>query len=227
MLQHLLQFDEKITLALNGSDSLFWDGVAKTATSTVTWIPLAAVLLYVVIHNNNVKKVWLILLAMAVCVLIADQTASGIFKPMVERFRPAQDPYLMYQIDIVDGYRGGKYGFFSSHASNTFALATFVSLLIRHSALVWAVYSWALLNCWTRVYLGVHYFGELLVGSIFGAIVGFVVYWAFCRIGHVEIDTTHRPEIQTATGYKRMDIYVFVSALWITYFYILLRAVIV
>ena len=113
MLQHLLQFDEKITLALNGSDSLFWDGVAKTATSTVTWIPLAAVLLYVVIHNNNVKKVGLILLAMAVCVLIADQTASGIFKPMVERFRPAQDPYLMYQIDIVDGYRGGKYGFFS------------------------------------------------------------------------------------------------------------------
>ena len=225
MLDKLLDLDQKLTLLLNGSDSLFWDGVAQTATSTLTWIPLAIVLLYVIIRNNDIKNVGLIIVAMALCVLVADQVASGICKPLFARFRPAQDPQIMYLVDIVDGYRGGRYGFFSSHASNTFALAVFVSLLIRHKALTLGLISWALLNCWTRVYLGVHYVGDLFVGTCFGCFVGVVVYFIFKRITKLEIDELHRPEIQTSTGYSPEDAYLLLSALLLIYIYILIRAV--
>ena len=135
MLEQLIELDRHITLALNGSSSLFFDGVAKTATSTFTWIPMALVFLYVIVRNNKFRDICFIIVSMALCVLISDQVASGICKPLFERYRPAQDPSLMYMVDIVDGYRGGLYGFFSSHAANTFSVALFVSLLIRHKAL--------------------------------------------------------------------------------------------
>ena len=225
MLDKLLQLDQQITLFLNGSDSLFWDGVAQTATNTLTWIPMAVILLYVIIRNNDIRTIGLILLSLALCVLIADQVASGICKPLFARYRPAQDPTIMYLVDIVDGYRGGKYGFFSSHAANTFSLAMFVSLLIRHKALTFGLFSWAILNCWTRIYLGVHYAGDLLVGMVFGSLVGLVMYILFKRISKVEVDVSHRPEIQTSTGYAPDDAFLLISALLLTYIYVVISAV--
>ena len=225
MLDKILALDQQITLALNGSDSLFWDGIAMTATQTLTWIPLALVLLYVIVRNNDARTIGLILLSVALCVLIADQVASGICKPLFQRYRPAQDPAIMYLVDVVDGYRGGKYGFFSSHAANTFSLAVFVSLLIRHKALSCGLISWALLNCWTRVYLGVHYFGDLLVGTLFGTFVGCFIYFLFKKVSKLEVDASHRPEIQTSTGYSPDDAYLLLSALFICYIYVVIRAV--
>lgn len=225
MLEQILELDQRLTLFLNGSDSLFWDGVARTATHTATWIPLAVVLLYVIIRNNDARNIGLILLSMGLCVLIADQVASGICKPLFARYRPAQNPSIMYLVDIVDGYRGGKYGFFSSHAANTFSLALFVSLLIRHKALTCGLISWALLNCWTRVYLGVHYVGDLLVGTIFGSAVGVLIYFLFKKVSKLEIDESHRPEIQTSTGYSPDDAHLLLSALLLSYIYVVIRAV--
>ena len=126
-------------------------------TATVTWLPAVVVLLYVIIRAGEMRDICLTVLALALCILLADQVASGIFKPLVARPRPAGDPSLMYLVDVVGGYRGGKYGFFSSHASNTFAVAVFLSLLVRHKPFTWVLLSWALLNCWSRVYLGVHW----------------------------------------------------------------------
>ena len=220
-----MQLDQQATLWLNGSDSLFWDGVATTATATLTWIPMAIVLLYVLVRNNDLRNLGLIVVSMALCVLIADQVASGICKPLFERYRPAQDPYIMYLVDIVDGYRGGKYGFFSSHASNTFSLAVFVSLLIRHRGLTCGLLSWSLLNCWTRLYLGVHYLGDLLVGTVFGILVGWGVYFLYKKVSKQEVDDSHRPEIQTSTGYSPDDVYLLLSALLLTYIYVVIRAV--
>lgn len=224
MLDKLMQLDQQVTLLLNGSDSLFWDGVATTATVTWTWIPLSVVLLYVIIRNNDIRNIGLILFSLALCVLIADQVASGICKPIFQRYRPAQDPSIMYIVDVVDGYRGGKYGFFSSHASNSFALCVFSSLLIRHRILTVGLVSWSLLNCWTRVYLGVHYVGDLLVGTVFGILVGSCVYFLYKKVSKQEIDDMHRPEIQTSTGYSPDDAYLLLSALLITYIYVILRA---
>ena len=119
--------------------------------------PLSILLFYLIIRNNDLPGIGGTPLALGLCILLADQMASTVFKPWVGRFRPTNDPSLMYAVDVVNGYRGGKFGFFSSHAANTMAIATFLSLLVRQKSLSLWLYSWALLNCWTRVYLGVHY----------------------------------------------------------------------
>ena len=127
MLQTLNQIDQTLTLSLNGSHSLFLDGVAATATQTITWMPVAVVLLYVVIRNNDLRAVGTIVLAIALSILIADQGASSICKPLFGRLRPTHEPSIMYAVDVVNGYRGGKFGFISSHAANTFAVTTLLS----------------------------------------------------------------------------------------------------
>jgi len=181
MFEQILQADRALTLWLNGSDSLFMDGIAWTATSTAVWMPLAVALLYTIIRNNDLPDIFLIILSVALGILIADQVASSLFKPMVARLRPSHDPELMYLVQTVNGYRGGLYGFFSSHASNTFAVATFLTLLLRRRGVALVLFAWALLNCWTRVYLGVHYVGDLLVGAAFGAMTGTCMFCLYRR----------------------------------------------
>lgn len=182
MLQTLNQIDQTLTLFLNGSQSLFLDGVAATATQTATWIPVAVVLLYVLIRNNNLRAVGTILLAIALSILLADQGASSVCKPIFGRLRPTHEPSIMYAIDVVNGYRGGKFGFISSHAANTFAVATLLTLLVRGRRLAIVLFGWALLNCWTRVYLGVHYVGDLASGAMWGTLVATGIYFAAKRL---------------------------------------------
>lgn len=152
------------------------DTIAVTATKTSTWIPLGIVLLYVLIRMKNWKNALLVILCIAIAITLADQMASGIFKPLVARLRPSHNPELQGVIDIVGDYRGGRYGFFSSHAANTCAVAVFLSLLFRKRIFTIAICSWAMVNSWTRLYLGVHYVGDIMVGLIWGAMVGWIVF---------------------------------------------------
>ena len=108
MLEQLIDIDTRLTLALNGSDSLFLDGLAVTLTATLTWLPAALVLFYVLVKNNDTVTLILTLLALALCILVADQVASSVFKPLVARYRPAGDPSLMHLVEVVAGYRGGR-----------------------------------------------------------------------------------------------------------------------
>lgn len=226
MLDQLIQWDWQISHFLNGSSSLFADGVAMTATATLTWMPAAVVLLYVIIHNNEMKNIFLILLGIGLCILFADQIASGIFKPLVARFRPTNDPELMGWVDVVNNYRGGRYGFFSSHAANTFSVATFVALLVRNRTLSVCMVSWALLNCWTRVYLGVHYFGDVLVGTVCGILVGLIVYAGLFRfVVRREVAVVQsRYDVQTVTGYAVADARIMTFAVLLTYMFVCFRA---
>lgn len=176
MFDSILKLDTQLTLMCNGSDCAVLDQFALIATSTMTWIPIAVVLLYVLFKNNQWKNALIVVLGIAIAITLADQLASGICKPLVARLRPSQDPALANLIDIVGDYRGGRYGFFSSHAANTCAVATYLALLFKNRSLSLALYSWTLLNCWTRVYLGVHYVGDLLVGFVWGLLVGVIVY---------------------------------------------------
>ena len=100
-IQQLIQYDKSAFLALNGSDSTFWDGFMWVYTSTTVWIPLALVLLYVIIRNNKLKEALLIILLIAITITICDRVSSGVFKPIFKRFRPAQDPEFMYLVDII------------------------------------------------------------------------------------------------------------------------------
>ena len=203
--EKLENFDRTITLGLNGSDSLFIDYFAVTATATTTWIPFALAFMVMIFRANKSRDFVCILLAVTLCVLLADQIASGIFKPLFARYRPSQDPSMMHLVDIVNGYRGGKYGFFSSHASNTVALATFSSLLVRHRSFTVGVFSWVLLNCWTRIYLGVHFVGDILAGVVCGLLVGVSVYFLLVRCLSRTQNFSNNL-IQTPSGYTHLGI---------------------
>lgn len=174
-----IETDKQLLLQWNGSDSLFWDGFMWVSTSTFIWIPLAIILLYIVIRNNRPKEALLTFIAIALVITLADQTASGICKPLFARFRPTQAPEIMYLIDTVNGYRGGRYGFISSHAANTFAVAIFVSLLIRSKLLSVVLILWASLNAYSRIYLGVHYPGDILFGTLDGCLIGVGIYMLY------------------------------------------------
>ena len=127
-IQQYIAADKELLLNLNGSQSLFWDGFMWVATSTIVWVPVAAMLLYIIIKNNKIQEALLTIIMIALVITLADQIASGLCKPFFARFRPTQDPNIMYMVDIVNEYRGGQFGFISSHAANTFAISVFLSL---------------------------------------------------------------------------------------------------
>ena len=214
-MEEIIHFDKQLLLLLNGSDSVFLDWVVMTLTNALTWIPLYVSLLYVVIKaNRNVRDVVMIMLAAGLCVLLAGTIDDEIVKPLVARWRPGHDPEIGHLVDTVNGYRGGRYGFFSAHASNTFSLAIFFSLLMRQRVLTIGLVSWSLVNCWTRMYLGVHYPGDITVGLIWGALVGCFVYWLYCRV-------------TIPAQYERRLTYIPVVVLLFTVVYAMLRSWIV
>ena len=192
--------DREALLAVNGSDSLFLDAVVHVLTTATTWIPLYLSLFYLVVRNNNtVKRIVIIVGCAGLCILFAGAVDDLIVKPTVARWRPTHDPVIGTLVDVVDGYRGGKYGFFSAHACNTFSITIFFSWLVRSNVLSFTLILWSLVNCWTRLYLGVHFPGDILVGLTWGFIVGTSVYFFYLRVTrhmraegrcHISIDYT-------------------------------------
>ena len=214
-METIIHYDKQLLLLLNGSDSVFLDWMVMTLTNALTWIPLYLSLLYVVIKaNRNVREVLIILLASGLCVLLAGTIDDEIVKPLVARWRPGHDPEIGHLVDTVNGYRGGRYGFFSAHASNTFSLAVFFSLLMRQRLLTIGLVSWSLINCWTRIYLGVHFPGDITVGLIWGGLMGWLVYRIYLRFA------------KPAT-YERRLTYIPVVVLLLTVVYAMLRSWIV
>ena len=178
LFDQLIAFDKQLLLQVNGSESLYLDRLIRILTNAVTWIPLYLSLFYIVIRNNETAaKILLVLAGAGLCVFFAGSLDDLIVKPTVARWRPTHDPEIGLLVDIVDGYRGGKYGFFSAHAANTFSIAVFFCWLVRSKLLSVALVLWSFTNCYTRLYLGVHYPGDILVGLTWGFIVGTAVYF--------------------------------------------------
>jgi len=204
-LQELIALDKELLLQMNGSESSYWDAFMLVATSVWIWIPLYASLLYVVVKNRNAREVFFVVLAVGMVVLLADQFSSGFCKPFFQRWRPTRDPEIMYLVDTVNGYRGGRYGFISSHAANTFGIAVFFLLLFRCWSVSLFLIAWAMLNCYTRIYLGVHFPGDILCGTIWGCLSGILGYNLFkCYVNCVRINTNN-PRKYTSTGFAIVD----------------------
>ncbi len=219
-LDTLLNIDRYMLLSLNGSDSLFWDGCMLVYTSMAVWAPLALMLLYVLLKNNNIKDFMLLLFFVALVVLLTDQISSGFCKPFFARWRPTNDPMLMYAVDIVNETRGGKYGFTSSHAANSFGIATFIMLLIRNKALSISLIIWAAMNAFTRIYLGVHYPGDILAGTVIGVVVGWAVYRLYLYIQNHKRRNARRDWISdhyTKSGYLVSDVYFLLVIMYATF----------
>ena len=195
MFSSLLELDKSITLALNGSDSIIMDSIMKIITSTIVWIPVGLFLLYYIFRKCGIKSMLLVLGGMVLCILLADMMSSGVCKPLVARLRPSNEPSLASMVDLVNNYHGGWYGFFSAHAANTMSIAVFLSLLLRHRPIVVLLIVWSLLNCWSRIYLGVHYMGDILVGLVWGTLVGWGVYLLLRRYTGHRLDLNTQPMV--------------------------------
>ena len=222
----IIDFDKQLLLSLNGSESLFLDGLVKTLTTATTWIPLYMALLYLVVKNSDaVVKVAMVLAGAGLCVFIAGSLDDMIVKPLVARWRPTHDGEIGMLVDIVNGYRGGNDGFFSAHASNTFSIAIFFALLIRSRVLTVALVIWSLVNCWTRMYLGVHYPGDILCGLLWGGAVGTGIWYFYHYVySRMFAPRDYVSSQYTSTGYQIVDVDVVISVLVLTLIYAIFKA---
>ncbi len=218
-LEQLIDIDKQLLLAMNGSDSLFWDGVMQVYTTTIIWIPFALALVYLLIKNNNLMNFIVLLVMCALVIALADGITSTICKPLFARFRPTHDPEIMYMVDVVNNYRAYKYGFMSSHAANSFGIAVFVILLVKNRLLSVSVVLWALLNCYSRIYLGVHYPGDIICGAFVGILCGVLVYKFYSYIRD-KMRSGSRGWISdnyTKSGYSVSDIHFMLMVLYATF----------
>lgn len=177
MIDFLIQTDTNAFLWLNSQHNLFWDVVMKMSSGKIIWGGFYLALVFALWRAYGWRVALITLLGASLCVLVADQVTASLMRPYFARLRPAnlENPISQW-VHIVDGYRAGRYGFPSSHASNTFAIACFLSMIFRKKRFTLFIFAWALLNCYSRIYLGVHYTGDIFVGAVVGSLVGWIIF---------------------------------------------------
>lgn len=185
MLEKVLDYEENAFLLLNGYHAPFGDQFMWLFSGKVFWMPLAVFFVIMLFYKN--KKHWketlIVLAAIALVITLCDQFASGICKPVFARLRPTHHPEFMDKVQVVFNYRGGRFGFISSHAANAFGFATLTSLIFKYHFYSVMLYLWAIVNSYSRIYLGVHFISDIVAGTIAGLLFGWIVYklFAFTR----------------------------------------------
>lgn len=174
MFNRLIQLDIDLFLWLNSHHNLFFDRVMLFISGKLEWLPLYIILLGVIIYKYRLKSLW-IFISIIILIALSDNISTLLIKNTIERLRPSHNPALQGLVHLVNG-RGGLYGFVSSHAANTFALATFLSLLFQKRWFSIPVFAWASVVSYSRIYLGVHYPADIIGGAFIGVILGMFVF---------------------------------------------------
>lgn len=177
MIEQILQYDTELFQYLNGLGSTTWDGFWLAYTTKIYWIPLYALLLYLMYKKMGKKPFLITILVVALMVLFTDQV-TNLFKNGFQRPRPCHADALIDVMRMVRKGCGGRYGFFSGHASNSMAVAFFVGLTLKkhYKYLLYLLLVWSVIMGFSRIYVGVHYPLDVLCGSVFGALAGFGFY---------------------------------------------------
>ena len=216
MLHTLIELDRQLLLFCNAHnspilDSFFWTMSAMWLT-VVILLPLFAIMIY---RRYGIEAV-LLILALALTILLCDQLSSALFKPLFQRLRPSHDPQLV--VHIVGGYRGGLYGFVSSYAANTFGVAVLLISVFRDKLFTYAMLLFAVLVSYSRIYMGVHFPGDVICGAAMGAMIGWGVYLVYNKVrSHLytigKLDTLRNPYI--ISYYTRFyAVYIFMAILF-------------
>lgn len=172
-MEGIKQIDQSLLLFLNSFHNDFWDKAVTIFTSVEIWIPFYLLIIYVIVKTFKKNSIYIIILII-LAIVVSDQF-SGLIKNSVQRFRPTHDPILGSIVhNIYD--RGGTYGFFSAHAANTFTIATISARLFKNQLFTIVMFIWAVLVSYTRIYLGLHYPGDILTGWLWGLLAGLAFY---------------------------------------------------
>lgn len=218
MIEEILVYERDLFFALNGSNSVFLDHFMWLYTGKIVWFPLVVLILFILTYKKKWRESFLILLAIVLVVTLCDQFASHLCKPLFTRFRPTHHPDFMDQVKTVFGYRGGKYGFISSHAANAFGFAMFMVLLFKNKFFCFTIFFWAFLTAYTRIYLGVHFISDVIPGALVGLFFGYAMYklYGYIRLRLNGSDDTTLPL------YTNKEILIIVYAIYGTILFILL-----
>lgn len=177
LINTIKDIDTQLFLFLNSMHNPFFDVVMYWASHKLFWIPLYLFFFYLA-YKKTGKQIWLVALAAGLVILLSDQISVHAFKNVFHRLRPCHELLIQAKVHLLNGHCGGTYGFVSSHAANTFALATFLSLLFENRFRYFAlpVFIWAAFVSYSRIYSGVHYPGDVIAGGLVGAGIGIAVY---------------------------------------------------
>lgn len=181
MIEYLQYLDIELFKVLNGCYSEYFDCVEWLISRKLTWLPLYLIL-SIVVFSRGWKQGLVIVIVIALTVTLCDQISSSLIKPAVERLRPSHTEELAASIHTVRDYFGGRYGFLSSHAANTFGVAILLTCLFRRKSFTITILLWALVVSYSRIYLGVHFPGDVLCGAILGLLLGAGVYLLLKKI---------------------------------------------
>lgn len=175
-LDTLINWDKELFLCLNGAHNSFWDFIMFWARDKLIWIPVYVLLLFILWKNYR-GKIWIAILFAALLIFLSDQISVHLFKDVFQRLRPCHEPDLAGMVHLVNGKCGGQYGFYSSHASNISAVAVFVLSLMRkkEKLTIILILLWAGLIIYSRIYLGVHYPGDVVAGALAGSLLGWMI----------------------------------------------------
>ncbi|MBQ0767754.1 MAG: phosphatase PAP2 family protein [Bizionia sp.] len=177
MLEQLIQLDKDLFLYLNGMGNVYWDAFWMFYTAKFNWIPLYAVLVFLMYKKLNSKMFVLTLITIVLMITFTDQV-TNLFKHGLKRFRPCHDESLVDIMRLVKSHCGGQYGYFSGHASNSMAVAIFTGKMLqyRFKYLIYIMIVWSLFMAYSRIYIGVHFPLDILSGLIFGGVSGYGFY---------------------------------------------------
>jgi undecaprenyl-diphosphatase len=182
MLEYLMQLDKELFLFLNGLNADWLDPVMYYISYKFSWIPFYILLLWFCYKHYGWKTTLFIMLFSAILITLSDQT-SNLIKDSTQRLRPSRDEGLEGLVHLVYGYRGGGYSFVSGHATNSFALAIFMIHLLKNKVrfIVPVMITYAVLNAYSRIYLGVHYPADMIGGIILGILCALLIIqvWDF------------------------------------------------
>ena len=184
MIDSFIEYDERLFLALNELHATWLDPIMLWSSGNLLWLPLYAFLLYQLSRLPRIHTI-VALLCIAAGIALSDQLTSTVLKPLVARPRPTWNTELGPLVHTVNDYRGGHFGFPSSHAANTFCVAVLLILILRKRWFLWLLL-WSAWVSYSRIYLGVHYPADVLIGALLGSGCGWIAFGLYkvgCRVG--------------------------------------------